>query len=175
MTAATPRKPLTVAIHPNSRGFGWVAFEGPFAPYDWGSVFIRRDKNSESLRRIEAMFARLTPDTLVIESFDKRVPRRGDRIVRLYKSVLALAADRGLEVAIYTRDQIRACFAHLGAKTRHEIAEAVARHIDALRHRLPKNRRAWEGEDWRMALFSAAALVLTHFQFGASDLFGSLS
>ena len=88
--------------------------------------------------------------------------------------MVSLAADRGVEVAIYARGEVQACFASVGARTRREIAEAVVRHIDAFRHRLPNKRRPWEGEDRRMAIFAAAALVLTHYQLGSSRLLDSL-
>ncbi len=174
MTESTPRKPLTFAIHPNTRGFGWVAFEGPFTPYDWGLVFSRKDRNADCLRRVEEMLARFLPDTLVVEAFEGKSSVRSERVMRLCRAVVSLAVDRGVEVAVYTRDQIRACFAHVGARTRHEIAQAVARHVEALNHRLPKPRKAWQGEDRRMALFSAAALAMTHYQFGATDLLNRL-
>jgi Holliday junction resolvasome RuvABC endonuclease subunit len=174
MTATIPRKPLTFAIHPNTRGFGWVAFEGPFTPHDWGIVTIDRDKNTQCLARIEEMLATFLPDTLVIEAFEGSNPARGERIIRLCRGIVSLAADRGVDVAIYTKDQVRACFAYVGARTRHEIARAVARHVEALNHQLPKLRRAWESEDRRMALFSAAALVLAHFQLDATGLLDQL-
>src|SRR5207302_2431291 len=94
---------------------------------------------------------------------------RSARIDRLYTAVASMAANRGIEVAIYTLGQIKACFANVGAVTRQDIAEAVARHIDAFRHTMPKPRKPWQAEDRRMAMFCAAALVLTHYQLGASS------
>jgi hypothetical protein len=173
MTECPPRKPLTFAFHPTARGFGWVAFEGPFTPFDWG-ISYSEGANAVALQRLDTMLKRLLPDTLVIESFDAPSSKRSERVVRLCKGAVALAADRGLEVAIYTRDQIRACFAHVGARTRYEIAAAVARHVDALSHNLPKARKAWECEPPRIAQFSAAALVLTHFQYDARKLLDGL-
>jgi Holliday junction resolvasome RuvABC endonuclease subunit len=174
MTAVPPPKGLTLAIHPTHRGFGWVAFEGPFAPYDWGMVFTRRRKNAHCLRRTEALLGRFLPDTLVLEVFNTRTTTRTHRISRLCRAMVSLAIDRGVEVAIYSRGDVRACFANVGAGTRQEIAEAVARHIDAFRHQLPRKRRSWESEDRRMAIFAAAALVLTHYQLGASRFLDGL-
>jgi hypothetical protein len=84
------------------------------------------------------------------------------------------SADRGVEVVIYSRGDVRACFAAVGARTRHEIAEAVVRHIDAFRPKLPKKRQPWESEDRRLAMFSAAALILTHYQRGGPSLLDEL-
>jgi hypothetical protein len=52
------------------------------------------------------------------------------------------------------------------ATSRQEIAEAVSRHIDVFRHRPPKQRKPWQAEERRMAMFCAAALVLAHYQLG---------
>ena len=174
MTAAPPAG-LTLALHPYSRGFGWIAFEGPFTPYDWGMSDARRDKNAVCLRKIEKLLERLQPETLILEAFDRRASTRPARTARLCRAIASLAVDRGISVAIYSRSDVQAAFAPVGARTRDEIAAAVARHMDALRHRIPTVRdKPWHCEDPRMALFSATALVLTHNQLGASSLFDSL-
>jgi hypothetical protein len=168
------RHSFTLAIHPTTRGFGWVLFEGPFAPFDWGMCDARQEKNRTCLKRAEALIRRYQPHTLVLEAFEPKNSRRSDRIARFGRAMVALAADRGLEVAIYTRSDVRSCFASVGARSREEIAEAVARHIDAFEARLPKRRRCWQPEDYRLALFSAAALVSTHYQRGSSQVFEQL-
>ena len=175
MTAARPRPPRTFAVHPTARGFGWVAFEGHLTPYDWGLVGTKADKNMTCLRKVDALIARFLPDTLVLEAFERHDSVRHDRITRLCRSIVSLAADRGVDVAIYTREQIRACFASVGAKSRHEIAQAVVRHVDALRNWLPQARKPWDSEHRRLAVFAAAALVLTHHQLGTGQLFDGLS
>ncbi len=167
MTALHLRRPLTLGLHPTSRGFGWIAFEGPFTPHDWAVVAAKGDKNSVCLRYIERLLDRLQPETLVLETFDRRSAKRTDRITRLCRAIVNLAGDRGVSIAIYSRADITDCFRTVGATTRQEIAEAVVRHVDALRHRLPKSRRAWESEDKRMSLFCAAALILTHYRHQA--------
>jgi hypothetical protein len=90
---------------------------------------------------------------------------------------MSLANDRSINVAVYTRKDINACFSTVGARTRYEIAEAIARHVPALAPRLPPKRRAWTAEDRRMGLFNAAALVFTHYrneaQFFLDELKGA--
>lgn len=168
------RTALTFALHATSRGFGYVVFEGPFTPHDWGTVVAHGDKNAMCLRKLELMLQRFMPETLLLEAFGKGSSLRSERIARLYKAASAMAAGLGIDVHVYTFGEVKACFAPVGARTRQEIAEAVARHIDAFGHRLPKARKPWQSEDRRMALFCAAALVLTHYQLGASRLFDDL-
>lgn len=159
--------PLILSVHPTARGFGWVAFEGPFAPHDWGVVETRKDKNAMCLRKVEELIERLQPEALVLEAFERRNSARTDRIAKLGRALCALANDRGVEVAVYGRPDVEVCFSALGARTRQEIAETVARHVPALRERLPAKRVPWKAEDRRMALFNAAAVVLTHYRYNA--------
>ena len=161
----TPKNPLILAIHATSRGFGYVVFEGVGAPYDWGTVGARGDKNAVCLRKIEMMLDRFAPETLLLEEA-KSVANRSARIQRLYAAIASMATHRSIEVAIYTLGQIKTCFARVGAITRQDIAEAVGRYIEAFRHQMPKPRKPWQAQDRRMAMFCAAALVLTHYQLG---------
>jgi Holliday junction resolvasome RuvABC endonuclease subunit len=166
---------FVLGIHPTSRGLGWIVFEGPFSPHDWGNALARRgDKNAKCIVHVEKLLARFEPDTIVFEAFEKRRSARADRIALLGRAITALAADRGIEVAIFTRGEVKACFASVGAVSRQQIAEAVSRHLPALAHRVPKPRRPWESDHPRMALFSAAALVLTQYQYQASQFLDDL-
>lgn len=161
---ATAVQERVLGFHPSSRGFGWVLFEGPFAPVDWGLVSAGIDKNASCLRRLERLLDRFTPETLVLEAYDGATTRRARRIADLCRAVRRAADDRGIETPVYSRADIREAFSEVGAPTRREIAEAVAQHCEAFRHRLPKPRRPWESEDARGALFAAAAVALTHYR-----------
>lgn len=165
---------LTMGVHPSSRGFGWVIYEGPFSPYDWGLVKPAHDKHTACVRKLERLLDKYQPDALVLECWDRHRAVRSTRIGRMCRAFASLAATRGIELAVYSRTQVQTSFASVGANTRYEIAEAVARQAECLRHRLPPKRRAWDSEDPRMALFSAAAVVLTHYHLGASGLFEDL-
>lgn len=172
---AQARPGFVLGIHPTSRGLAWTVFEGPFAPHDWGNAIARGgEKNRKCLEHVEKLVSRFEPDTIVLEAFEKRRSARASRIAHLGRAIVALATDRSIEVAIYSRGDVKACFASVGAVSRQEIAEAVARSIPALAHRIPKPRKPWESDDPRMALFSAAALVLTHYQYRASQILDGL-
>ena len=167
------RKPLVFALHATARGFGYAVFEGPFSPHDWGSVVAKGDKNAACLHKLDKLLDRHSPELLLLEE-PGSVANRSDRIARLYKAVIAACIARNIEVAVLRLQDVKACFASVGARTRQEIAEAVARQIPAFDHKLPRARKPWESESRRMALFCAAALVLTHYQLGAGQLFDDL-
>jgi Holliday junction resolvasome RuvABC endonuclease subunit len=174
MTRPLSHRPLVLGFHPTSRGFGWAAFENPFSVHSFGVYTARGDKNASCLRKIEWLLERLEPEVFVIEAFDKQSSIRSERIRRLCMSVVSLAADRGAELAVYKRGDIERSFAAIGARTREEIAEAVARHLPALRAHLPSRRKQWIGEDKRLSVFGASALVLTHYHNGAAALLDDL-
>lgn len=163
MTAAV-REGRVLGVHPTARGFGWALFEGPFLPVDWGLVSARGDKNAVCLRRFERLLTRHAPEVVVLEAYDRGGARRAGRIAALCAAFRRTADDQGAESLVYTRADIREAFAETGARTRRQIAEAVARHVEVFRHRLPGPRRPWESEDAREALFAAAAVVLTHYR-----------
>jgi len=175
MTALQPRQAITFAVYPTARGFGWAALASPLHPHSGGLVEVTKDKNVVCLRRIEALLEHLEADTLVLEAFEPRNSARTSRIAKLCRALVSLGNDRGMNVCIYTRKDIDVCFSTVGARTRYEIAEAIARHVPALAQRLPARRKAWTAEDRRMALFNAAALVFTHFRYQAQHVFDEMA
>ena len=170
MTRPLSHRPLVLGFHPTSRGFGWAVFENPSALHCFGVYTARGDKNAACVRKLVWLLERLKPEVLVLEAFDKHSSLRSERIRRLCLSVVAHAAAQGTDVAVYTRGEVQACFAVVGARSREEIAEAMARHAPALRTHLPEKRKPWMAEDKRLSAFSAAALVLTHYHNGAAAL-----
>jgi Holliday junction resolvasome RuvABC endonuclease subunit len=158
-----PPKRIVLGLHPSSRGFGWVLFEDALSPFDWGTVDIRRDKNANALRRIEALLDKHQPAVLAMERHDTANARRSQRIRRLYGAIVKCADIRGVGVRCYSRTEIAASPYLKGARTREEVAVAVAGCLDVLKPRLPKPRPIWVGERSGMALFCAAACALAYF------------
>lgn len=150
-----------LAIHPSSRGFGWVLFEGPLSPFDWGTVDAR--KNALALERLEVLLLRYAPRGVVLEAFADGHSQRRSRIQGLCRQMLPLAAAHGAAVHIVSRESVRSTFAASGALTREQIAAAVAKHLEPLRPRLPRPRRIWESEPTSLALFAAAAAGLAFY------------
>ena len=68
-----------------------------------------------------------------------------------------------LTVVRCSRHDILDVFGRLGARSKDDVAAAVARMVPELAPSLPCRRRIWESEHYAMAIFEAAALALTHF------------
>jgi hypothetical protein len=104
----------------------------------------------------------------VIEDCTAAGSRRSSRIRRLYRAIDTWAGNQAIETYRYSRNLIRETFGKLGAITKQEIAETIAKHIPAFEHRLPPERKPWMSEDSRMGIFDATALIFTFFHLGAS-------
>jgi Holliday junction resolvasome RuvABC endonuclease subunit len=162
MTAGPRNKGLLLAAHPTTRGFGWVLFEAPLSVLDWGIASAKAGRNARLIARFERLLKRYEPTVFVLEEFEGHEPRT-ERIQALCREMAHLALLHGADTVVFPRTAVRSAFAGSGATTRHEIAEVVAKHLDALSHRLPKKRKSWNSEDARQSLFDAAALALTYF------------
>ena len=174
MTGLLSHRALVLGFHPTARGFGWVIFENPFKLVSHGTYEARGDKNSGCLRKLTWLLTVCEPDVLVIEAFDKQSSVRSERIRRLCLAVVSVAAEHNAEIDCLKRADVQRAFATIGAKTRDEIAEAVARHVLTLRTHLPNRRKEWDAEDKRLSVFAAAALVLAHYHNGAAALLDDL-
>ena len=154
---------LVLGLHPSSRGFGWVVFDAPLSPFDWGTTDIRGG-NSKALLRVDGILLRYAPVAVALEEFEKS--RRVARTIRLCRAIVVHAERRGITVHRYTRENISAILGP--ARTRQEVAEAVATRIGELQGRLPRPRKIWDGEHPNMALFCAAACVIVHHESWAA-------
>lgn len=160
----TRHLPRLVALHCGAKGVGFVVFEGQ-AIYDWGTIVVHGDKNAMALRKLTRLIDRFSPEVLVLEDANTAA-RRADRLVHLYNAIASLCQSRNIGVQLYPQWAIQHHFSQVGAVTRQEIAEAIARQLSVLAPRLPYPRKPWQSEARRMAIFSAAAVALTHLAQG---------
>ncbi len=153
---------LVVAFYPHSRGFAYVVFEGPLLPVDWGmSDLSAKEKTRRCLRRLSALLDRYRPDVLLVREVSKGRAMR--RAAKLLTAIEEEARGRGLSTTAISRRQIRETFADLGSPSRYAIVEAIGKNIPMLASYVPPRRKIWNGEDRRMGLFDAVALVLSYY------------
>ena len=156
-------KIFVLGLHPTSRGFGWILFDGPLSAFDWGAPHPSRDKHDACLSRLRKLLTHYRPTIVTLEHFEGVDSRRAPRIRELGTAMIALARESGSEVAVYPRNAISRTFATTATQTRQDIAELVAREIAQLRSYLPRPRKLWEGEHSSLAIFCAAACALTWY------------
>jgi hypothetical protein len=78
-------------------------------------------------------------------------------------SIQNLAAWENIKAQSMSPAKVKQVFLTFGARTKQEIARVVADQLPELAPRLPRVRKAWMSEDYRMAIFDAAAFALTYF------------
>lgn len=152
-----------LGIAPCVQGIGFVVFDGPELPIDWGVKWARGDKNEKGVASMASLIQRYRPDLVVFEDHRGEGSRRAKRIEDLLDAIASLAARRGIPFARYSRNRVRRHFAAEGAATKYQIAAVISEAFPELAPRLPAVRKIWLPEHANMSLFDAAALVLTCF------------
>ena len=160
MTSPPRRRPLVLTVHPTTRGFGWVVFEGPLAPVDWGIAFARGRNRERLMCRFERLLSRYEPSVLILEEFEHRVGAS----LQLCRRLKHMAACRDMDIPIFTRETVQAVFTAVGARTRYEIAQVICSEISAFSHWMPRKRTLIVREDAKQSLFDAAALAVTYYK-----------
>ena len=148
-----------LAIDPNTRGFGYVVLEDPNTLIDWGVKSARSGK-ATVLSNLRDFIRQYRPYALVIEDADGKGSRRCKRVRRLLKTIRAMAKKSGVKTKAISLTKVKEVFAAFGARTKHEIAQVVAKQLPELASKLPPRRKPWMNEDYHMATFDAAALAL---------------
>jgi hypothetical protein len=158
---------LILSVFPSVRGFGFALFHGAWVPIDWGFRHIQGDKNKFCLDKVEKLIDDYAPDTILLEDHAGEGSRRSPRVAALIDDIAAMAKQKGITVAHYSRDEIKECFAEFEAVTKYEIAKAISRSLPEFPPQLPPERKIWLPEDYRMSIFDAVSLIFTHFFFQA--------
>ena len=68
-----------------------------------------------------------------------------------------------IRVRSFSRAKVKQTLGESGASNKYEIAIAIAKRFPELTTRLPRFRKPWMSEDYRMSIFDAVALALTFF------------
>ena len=148
-----------VAIELMSPGFAFAVLEGPERLIDWGGREVQGDV-SVFLDKLGQLLDRYRPDALVLE--EPAGSRRGNRGREWLAWAEELASDRRLSIHAVGPEEFR-WRVPLIRKNRHAVATAVARQFPQLRPALPSQRKPWEAEPARIAVFVAIARAFAAF------------
>jgi len=154
---------LMLAVHPTSRGFGWVLFEGPLVPVDWGIASAKGKRSAQGMVRFKQLIDQYRPSVLVLEKYEEDDSNRGERIRTIAQTMRGFANSHDMDTPIYGREEVRVAVTGNLRASRHTVARAVAERLPILRHRLPVARKLWQSDDRQQCLFDAAALGITHY------------
>lgn len=160
--SAHERHRRVLAVHPASRGFGYAVFESPRTLVDWGVKSTRRDKARQTLEKVTELLWLYGPEALILE--DSSGSRRGLRVEQPLTSLKALALLKGVKPRAVSKGQVRNVFLEFHAQTREQIAIVLADRFPELAPWLPRHRKPYMSDDYRMAALDAAALAFTYIQ-----------
>jgi len=155
---------LVLAIFPTSRGFGWVLFEGPMAPVNWGIASVKRNRSAWCMTRFGKLIDLYRPKAILLEVNDspEDVPR--NRVATLAQDMRGFGVNRDIDVHVYSRAEIATSLLSNEHASRADVVEVVAELLPILRDRLPPPKRPWQSVDGRRCLFDAAALGIAHYR-----------
>ena len=164
MSRAYTKDIRVLAIDPSTRGFGFAVLEGPNRLIDWGVKETKINKKAKSLTLIDDLIGRYQPNTIIVEDYAGKGSRRCHRIQGLISDISKLTAQRKIKVRSFSRAKIKQSFSESGAVNKYEIASAIAKRFPELAPRLPRFRKPWMSEDYRMSIFDAVGFALAYFQ-----------
>jgi Holliday junction resolvasome RuvABC endonuclease subunit len=165
MSRAYTKDIRVLAIDPSTRGFGFAVLEGPNRLIDWGVKETKIDKKRRSLKLIGDLIDQYQPRVIVVEDYEGKGSRRCDRIGELINDISKLASKRKIRVRSVSRLKVKQAFSESGASNKYEIALDIAKRFPELAPRLPRFRKPWMSEDYRMSIFDAVGFAATFLNF----------
>jgi Holliday junction resolvasome RuvABC endonuclease subunit len=158
------REKRVLAIDPATRGFGFAILEGPDRLIDWGVKETKSDKNRSALKSVADLIGRYQPTVIIVEDYEAKGSRRCGRVGELINAVSKLAGQRKIRLKTVSRLKVKQVFSESGASNKYKIALAIAERFPELAPRLPRFRKPWMSEDYRMSIFDAVAMGLAFFE-----------
>jgi hypothetical protein len=152
---------VLLALYPNVVGFGYAVFEGELRVVDWGIKTARKRKHETTVKNASELLRHFSPVHLILPARELAV-QGSQRIQRISVEIARLANGLDIHVHWYTRADIKSCFARHGAESKDGIVSVIARMLPEFQQHVPPRRRIWMSEDYRMGLFDAVALAMTH-------------
>ena len=151
-----------LAFDPVSYGLGFSVVEWPLTLVDWGVKSTRMSKKKPTLELVAYLIGQYRPTVIVLENCNAAESRRCDRIKKLIGGIIHTAHSHKIAVRVISRSQIREAFLPFGSISKYGIAYSIADQLPEMLPSLPRFRKPWMKEDYRMAIFTASSLALTY-------------
>ncbi len=153
---------MAVAISTGRIGF--AVLEGPSFLVDWCTLDLRGANNDERMEKICATLAWFLPDTVIVEDVKAKGCMKGARTRLLIKRLKTETKLREINVETISRVEVRKFFAPLGGHNKDAIARVVTSQFPEMATSRPKERQAWDCEQYAMATFEAASFALVYLK-----------
>jgi hypothetical protein len=156
-----------VALEIRPRVMGFIIFDERKRIVDWGTrkYRVRTPALSKIVtRKINAVLDSYFPYAIVVRTRNVKSRKARRRIDIVTRVLRAEAKRRAIKLQIIKTKNVRRTFQPHHCKTKHEIAALIARWFPELSTKLPRKRKSWKTEDFRMILFDAAATGITFLE-----------
>jgi len=154
---------LTLAIYPNARGFGYALLNSPQDVIDVGIAYCSPVTNEACMKKVQGLVDDANPKLILLQSLTGKFAHKTSRVKTLIGCIEKFARAQRIGVKKYSRDDIRDVFVQFQGRTKYEIAQRIVHYLKQYEHLLPKYRKPWMADDYRMGIFDALSLAITHF------------
>lgn len=139
---------------------GYAVVEFPSGLFRWGTLTDRSESKTTLLERIRVIIGKTDPTELAIDDPEAWGYPKCRRSKDLIEAVQAEAKARRLPITLVSGPDLRSGIGVAHDARRHEIASALAVRFEELQSYLPPERKFYEREADRMAMFMAVGIAL---------------
>jgi hypothetical protein len=157
-----PTSARHLAIDVRARRFAFVVVEN-FMVLDSGTRMCDRPHFDNCLGQgLDRILKTFHPSVLIVRGANGvHVNARREKVAAAIKR---RTKAQGIDTISIRPSTIRRYFRRYNAATKYQIAKSVATLFPELAWKLPRARKPWETEHYRMSIFDAAAVVVTHLE-----------
>lgn len=154
-----PTKKRVLSISFTYLGFGYTVFEDPNSVIDWGHCQAPKHDKFMLEGRIISLIQKNKIEIVLCKNPNDRI----DRVKALTKLTKNICKELEIDFNELSKNDIENVFESFGSYTKYQRAGIVAQHLPDLAYKLPPERKIWQTEDLRLAIFESACLALSYF------------
>lgn len=152
-----------LAIYFNTEGFAFTLMNNPLEVIEKGMVRVTPIDNNEIMTKLKRLVRKLKPERVVVEDYAGGGSHKSERIIQLLGRIVRYCKNKDIPYSRYSREQIRCVFEIWHANTKYEIAQVIARNVEAYANLLFEKPKYPKTEHSRSVQFDAASIGITHY------------
>ncbi len=135
---------------------------------------VAADGDTGAIGKLHTVIDLHVPTVAVARSTRHARNESSKRAARLLRKIKGELSDRGIQVTVLPRNQIRNFFTERGCGVKHTMADWIAGQFPELRWKVPGPRKPWHPERYSVAMFDAlAAAIVFASSMRGSEVSGS--
>jgi len=144
-------------------GVCYAVFDSPKDLIDYGVEYVRPVNSKKSLRKVKKYLDFYKPDIVLLRGISKQRIKHSKRTKKLIDLICKVAKDKGLELHMYNRSQIREVFSQFKAVSKFQVSKKITQWFPELKALELPIRKRWMSENHNAGVFDAIAITLVHF------------